>query len=434
VDKIYIRGGNPLEGSIRVSGSKNSSLGLMAACLLVDGTTTLRNVPDIRDIHTMAEMLREVGATVRFSGDSVAIDASGFYRTSAPEELVRKMRASFYVLGPMLARLGSARVAQPGGCDIGARPVDFHIRGMQALGAQVRTEGGIVEAHADELRGARIYLDFPSAGATTHIMTAACLANGITTIENAATEPEVADLADLLNTLGAKIEGAGTSTVWVEGVEKLESGRDYAVIPDRIEAGTFACAAAISRGDVVLENVIASHMEPVLVKLQDMGVDVVPITTDLERPGRVRISAKERLHAVDILAMPHPGFPTDMQQPMVALLSICAGHAMVTDRVFENRFRYVSELQRMGADIRVEGRTAFVHGVDRLVGASVTGTDLRAGAALIVAALAAEGESVVSGIEHLDRGYDRIVDKLGRAGADIRRADAENVAALLQVV
>jgi UDP-N-acetylglucosamine 1-carboxyvinyltransferase len=422
VEKIYVRSGNPLRGSIRVSGSKNSSLALMPACLLVDGKTTLHNVPDITDIHTMAEMLREVGAEVRFSTDgTVEIDGSGFCRTSTPEELARKMRASFYILGPMLARLGSARVAQPGGCDIGARPVDFHTRGMQALGAYVKTEGGIVEAWTEGLRGARIYLDFPSAGATTHLMTAATLADGFTTIENAATEPEVVDLANFLRTLGARIEGAGTSTVIVEGVGRLCADREYHVIPDRMEAGTYACAAAITRGDLILENVIASHLQPVLVKLRDMGVTVAPLSEDAETPGLLRIAMKESCKAVDILAMPHPGFPTDMQQPMVALLSVSDGAAMVTDRVFENRFRYVGELRRMGADIRVEGRTAFVHGVDHLTGAAVTATDLRAGAALIVAALGAEGESTISGVEHVDRGYDALVEKLQTAGADITR-------------
>lgn len=435
MDKIFVRGGNPLRGSIRVSGSKNASLAIMAACLLVDGQTTLYNVPDIRDIQTMAEVLREVGARVWFKEDgAVVVDASGFCRTSAPEELMRKMRASFYVLGPMLARLGAARVAQPGGCEIGARPVDFHVRGLQAMGAFIRTEGGNVEGYAEGLRGAKIYLDFPSAGATTHLMTAACLAEGVTIIENAATEPEVADLGNFLRALGARVEGAGTSTVVVESGGPPRAGQEYNVIPDRMEAGTFACAAAITRGDVILDNVIPSHMQPVLVKLHDMGVSVSTIGTDLDEPGMLRVYARERCRAVDILAMPHPGFPTDMQQPMVALLSVSDGAALVTDRVFENRFRYVSELQRMGADIRVEGRTAFVHGVPYLAGAAVTATDLRAGAALIVAALAADGESVISGVEHLDRGYGSLVEKLQLSGADITRAGTSDIARLLSTV
>ncbi len=427
MERIFVRGGNPLRGSIRVSGSKNSSLAIMAACLLVDGKTTLRNVPDIRDIHTMAEMLQAVGAEVRFSTEGdVEIDATGFNRTSAPEELVRKMRASFYVFGPMLARLGSARVGQPGGCDIGARPVDFHIRGMQSLGAYVRVESGVVEGYCEGLRGARIYLDFPSAGATTHLMSAASLAEGVTTIENAAMEPEVSDLARFLTVLGARIEGAGTSTVHVEGIRKLRADQEFTIIPDRMEAGTYACAAAITRGDLVLENVIPSHLQPVLVKLRDMGVQIGMLDLENDEPGLLRISADSRTRAVDILAMPHPGFPTDMQQPMAALLAVSEGSAMVTDRVFESRFRYAGELQRMGADIRVESRTAFIHGVDHLSGAHVTATDLRAGASLIVAALGAEGESVISGVEHVDRGYDALVEKLQSAGADITRITSES--------
>ena len=427
MEKIYVRGGNSLRGSVRVSGSKNASLAIMAACLLVDGKTILRNVPDIRDIHTMAEMLTEVGAEVRFGTDGVVeIDASGFCNTSAPEELVRKMRASFYVLGPMLARLGAARVAMPGGCEIGARPIDFHVKGMQLLGARARTEGGIVEASTDGLRGAKIYLDFPSAGATTHLMTAATLAKGVTTIENAAREPEVADLGHFLQVLGARVEGAGTSTVIVEGVGSLSADREYTIIPDRMEAGTFACAAAITRGDLVLDNVIPADMQPVLLKLQDMGVTVTSLSDDAYKPGQVRVAMDGRCRAVDILAMPHPGFPTDMQQPMVALLSVSQGAAMVTDRVFENRFKYVGELHRMGADIRVEGRTAFVHGVPGLKGATAAATDLRAGAALIVAALGADGESTINGVEHVDRGYGALVEKLQAAGADITRGDVNS--------
>jgi UDP-N-acetylglucosamine 1-carboxyvinyltransferase len=434
VDRIFVHGGNPLQGSIRVSGSKNASLAIMAAALLVEGKTTFHNVPRIRDIFAMAEMLRVVGATVTFSAETVEIDATGFRETCAPEELVRQMRASFYVLGPMLARLGAARLAQPGGCDIGARPVDFHVKGMQALGARLRTEGGIVEGFAEGLRGAKIYLDFPSAGATTHLMTAACLAEGTTTLENAAAEPEVVDVANFLNSLGGRVTGAGTSTVVVEGVKRLRANTHYEIIPDRMEAGTFMCAAAITRGDVILENVVAAHLQPVVIKLRDMGVKVCTIGADDDQPGMIRVTAADRCHAVDILAMPHPGFPTDMQQPMVALLSLCDGAAMVTDRVFENRFRYVGELQRMGADIRVEGRTAFVHGVDRLVGCHVTATDLRAGAALIVAALAAEGETMISGVEHLDRGYDSVVEKLQQCGAEITRLNQDTAARMLSPV
>lgn len=431
MERIYVRGGTPLTGTIRVGGSKNAGLALMAACLLVEGKTTLRGIPDIRDIDAMAQLLQAVGAEVRFlPGGDLEIDGSGFRSTRAPEELAGQFRASFYVLGPMLARLGEAHVPQPGGCQIGARPVDFHIRGMEALGARLRVEGGIVHASAAGLRGARIYLDFPSAGATSHLMTAAALAEGVTVIENAAAEPEVADVGNLLRCLGVRVEGAGTSRVLVEGARRLDTGRTYTVIPDRMEAGTYACAAAITGGDLVLENVVPAHLQPVLVKLQDMGV-TIQASQPAEAPGTVRVRAARRCRAVDVIAMPHPGFPTDMQQPIAALLSVSEGSAIVTDRVFENRFRYVDELRRMGADIAVEGRTAFIRGVERLQGATVTATDLRAGAALIVAALAAEGESSLSGVEHVDRGYDALVKKLVLAGADITRVDVERVQRLL---
>jgi len=406
----------------------------MAACLLVDGKTTLRSVPDIRDIHGMAEILRFIGAKVRFVADGeLEIDASGLSSTSVPEELTGQLRGSFYVLGALLARLGAARVSQPGGCNIGARPVDFHIRGLRAMGAAVSVEAGIVDASVGRLRGARIYLDFPSAGATTHLMMAAALAKGITAIENAAAEPEVVDVANLLRCLGVRIEGAGTSRVLIEGVERLQADHVYSVIPDRMEAGTYACAAAITRGDVVLENVIPSHLTPVLAKLREMGVSFV-IPGMSEAPGSLRVTSSERCRAVDIIAMPHPGFPTDMQQPMAALLSVSDGTAIVSDRVFENRFRYVGELQKMGANIAVEGSSAFIHGVERLCGAPVSATDLRAGAALIVAALGAEGESAISGVEHVDRGYDDLVKKLMFVGADITRVDLENVQRLVSTL
>jgi UDP-N-acetylglucosamine 1-carboxyvinyltransferase len=434
MEKIYLRGGNPLSGSIRVGGSKNASLALMAACLLVEGKTTLRNVPNIKDLHSMAEILREVGATVEFHPDGdMEIDASGFCRATVSEELLGQLRASFYVLGPMLARLGAARVAQPGGCQIGARPVDLHLRGMEALGARVEVDGGIVDASAARLQGARFYLDFPSVGATTQIITAASLAEGTTVLENAAAEPEVVDVANLLRCFGVRVEGAGTSHVLVQGARRLRAGQVYSVIPDRIEAGTYACAAAIARGDVTLENVIPAHLYPVLTKLRNMGVCIAH--EDLaDVPGTLRVTAPKRPRAVDILAMPHPGFPTDMQQPLAALLSVSEGTAVVTDKVFENRFRYAAELQRMGANIRVEGRSAFITGVERLKGASITATDLRAGAALIVAALGARGESVISGVEHVDRGYDDLVKKLVLAGADITRVDVESVKRMMSTL
>jgi UDP-N-acetylglucosamine 1-carboxyvinyltransferase len=434
LDKILIRGGIPLSGTVRVSGSKNSSLAIMAACLLAKGRTTLQNVPDIGDISTMAEMLSCLGAEVSLYPDgTMCIDAERFCVTEAPEDLVRRMRASFYVLGPMLARLGAARVALPGGCDIGARPVDYHTRGLQALGARVKIEHGFVEAFARDLLGAPIYLDFPSAGATTHLMTAAALARGVTTIENAAAEPEVVDLANFLGRMGARIEGAGTKKITIEGVPELIAC-EYSIIPDRIEAGTYAIMGAITGGDLVIEGVIPDHLMPVSLKLQEAGISVVPVSEHPESVGLIRVTATRRSRAVDVLAMPHPGFPTDLQQPMVSLLSIATGTSVVTDQVFESRFKYVAELQRMGGDVRVEGRSAIVRGVKLLSGAAVTATDLRAGAALLAAALAAEGETTLSGIEHIDRGYGSIVAKLSRLGGDVVRFNADRPAQLLSVV
>lgn len=434
MDRILVRGGVPLDGTVRVSGSKNGALAIMAACLMAKGQTTLHNVPDIGDIATMAEMLSCLGAEVNLYPDgTMCIDAANFSATEAPEEMVRKMRASFYVLGPMLARLGEARVAMPGGCDIGARPVDYHTRGLQALGAHVRIEHGFVEASTRGLVGAPIYLDFPSAGATTHLMTAASLARGVTTIENAACEPEVTDLANLLSLMGARIEGAGTKRIVIEGVRELRAV-EYSIIPDRIEAGTYAVFAAITRGDVVLDGVVPEHLTPVLLKLQEAGMQVVPISERPDAVGVVRITGSGRPRPLDILAMPHPGFPTDLQQPMVALLSVADGTSVITDQVFESRFKYVAEMQRLGADIRVEGRSAIVRGVDHLSGAAVTATDLRAGAALLGAALAAEGETVLSGLHHVDRGYGSIIQKLMRVGADVTRFCADRPSQLLSVV
>jgi UDP-N-acetylglucosamine 1-carboxyvinyltransferase len=324
----------------------------------------------------------------------------------------------------MLARVGAARVAMPGGCAIGARPVDYHVKGLVALGARINIDHGFVEAEADGLRGNCIYLDFPSAGATTHLMTAAALAEGVTTIENAAAEPEVIDLADYLTKMGARIEGAGTKKITIEGVRSLR-GVEHSIIPDRIEAGTFALAAVATGGDIILDDVIPEHMKPLVAKLRDMGAEIAPFGASAEARCKMKVWCRGRTQAVDVLAMPHPGFPTDLQQPIVAVLSLGEGTSVITDPVFESRFKYIAELQRMGADIRVEGRSAIVKGVDRLSGAEVTASDLRAGAALIIAGLAAEGRSTISGLEYLDRGYAHLVEKLASLGAGIERYDAE---------
>lgn len=419
MDKLYVNGGVPLRGTIKASGSKNGTLAIMAAALLGKGRTILHNVPKIGDIYTMIEMLRSLGAHCEINDDNtVVIDATELQSTEAPYDLVKKMRASFTVLGPLLARKGYAKVAMPGGCDIGARPIDFHVKGIQALGAHVETDHGYVEAEADKLQGAEVYLDFPSAGATQHIMTAATLAEGMTVIQNAAIEPEIVNLAKYLIAMGARIEGAGTTTVVVEGIDELIAC-EHEIIADRMEAGTYAVAAAMTQGDVRIERVATKHMEPFLLKLRETGAVVSA------NHSAIRVRANARPMPTDIVTMPHPGFPTDMQQPFVALLSVAEGTSVVTENVYERRFRYISELQRMGADIKQDGRTAIVKGVERLTGAPVTATDLRAGAALIVAALGADGDSEISGVEHIDRGYEYLVEKLRTLGAEIVRADSE---------
>lgn len=413
--KIYVSGGNKLQGEVRVSGSKNATLAVMAGALLAKGTTVLENVPCIGDVLTMIEMLQQLGVHCRaIDTHTFEIDATEIGSNVAPYELVKKMRASFSVTGPILARLGYAKVPMPGGCDIGSRPVDFHVKGLQALGAKVTIEHGYVETEADRLKGAEVYLDFPSAGATQHIMTAACLAEGITRIDNAALEPEVVELADFLIAMGARISGAGTSTIEVEGVDELR-GTTHRMTPDRMETGTFAIAAAITGGDVTIAGAVPHHCTPVNQKLQEAGIQVT------SGNDWIRVRANRRPIATDIKTMPHPGFPTDMQQPFAAMLTIAEGTSVISENVYERRFRYVSELQRMGADIVQQGRTAVIKGVPHLTGAQVTATDLRAGAALIIAGLAAHGETEVSGVEHIDRGYEDIEEKLASLGASIVR-------------
>lgn len=426
MEKIYVAGGNRLQGEVKISGSKNGTLAIMTGALLAKGTVTLHNVPHIEDINTMIEMLRELGVATRVYEDhTVEIDATRISSYEAPYELVKKMRASFCVTGPILARLGYAKVPMPGGCDIGARPVDFHVKGLQALGAKVSIEHGYVEVEATKLKGANIYLDLPSPGATQHLMSVACLAEGVTRIENAALEPEVLELASFLTAMGAKISGAGTGTIEVEGVHELQ-GVTYRMIPDRLEAGTFAIASAVTRGDVTLVDAVPEHCNAVIQKLQEAGIKITPGVDS------IRVTANRRPLAMDIKTMPHPGFPTDMQQPFVAMLSIAEGTSVVSENVYERRFKYVSELQRMGADIVQEGRTAIIKGVPNLTGAEVTATDLRAGAALIIAGLAAEGRTEISGVEHIDRGYEDIVGKMASLGADIvRRGIAPEASAKL---
>lgn len=425
MDKITIHGGRRLAGSIDASGSKNAAVVIMAATILADGVVTLRNIPRITDTQVMMDILDKLGAKTKWiEHNAVEIDSRTVLWLEAPYELVRKMRASFHVLGPLLARFGKARVPAPGGCNIGARPVNFHIDGLKKMGADIHLEHGIFTAEADKLKGADIYFDLQSPGATEHIMAAATLAEGVTVIQNCAIEPEVVDLANFLKALGADIEGAGTTTITIRGVERLH-GADYKVIPDRIESGTFAIAAAISKGDVTINGVVLEHLRPCINKLREAGITVT------ETENSIRIQADGPAKGVDIKTMAYPGFPTDLQQPFASLLSIAEGPSVIHETIYESRFGYVNELNRMGAEIRVDGRTTVINGVSRLMGANVSATDLRAGAAMLCAGLAAEGETVIENIEHIDRGYENVVERLRSLGADIWRDSEERIGEVL---
>lgn len=414
--EIYeIRGGVPLQGTVSISGSKNGTLALMAGALLINGEVVLHNVPRIEDVETMRELLSDLGVRFEWDGTRLWMDTRWLTHASPNSELVNRMRASFYVFGPLLARLGYANMPHPGGCQIGARPVNFHIMGLRELGATIEETGTLYRAVAPRLRGARIYLDMPSAGATQQLMTAAVLAEGLTIIENAAMEPEVIQLAHFLNSAGARIDGAGSSTLYIEGVPTLKPYLEYSVIPDRLEAGTFVLAGAITRGRVTLERVIPEHLHALLAKLRESGVQIE------EGENTLTVRAQDPLQAVDIRTMPYPGFPTDLQQPMCAYLSIAQGSAKVLETIYESRTQHVPELRRMGADIVAEGRTIFITGVKQLRGATVRATDLRGGAALILAGLAAQGTTQVQEIGHIDRGYEQLETKLQALGAQIRR-------------
>ncbi|MGJ5674066.1 MAG: UDP-N-acetylglucosamine 1-carboxyvinyltransferase [Nostochopsis sp.] len=422
---LQICGGHPLQGHVKISGAKNSALVIMAGALLCSGDCHIRNVPLLADVERMGQVLSALGVRLQRSGDILDINASEITSSKAPYELVTQLRASFFAIGPILARLGIAQMPLPGGCAIGARPVDLHVRGLQAMGAEVQIEHGICNAYVPgksrRLKGAKIYLDIPSVGATETLMMAATLAEGETIIENAAREPEVVDLANFCMAMGAKIQGAGTSTITIDGVAELHSV-EYNIIPDRIEAGTFLLAGAITRSELLLSPVAPDHLVPVISKLREIGVSVVE-----ETPDCLRVLKGDRLIAADIETMPHPGFPTDMQAPFMALLAIAEGDSLINETVFENRLRHASELNRLGADIRVKGNTAFVRGVPLLSGAPVIGTDLRAAAALVVAGLAADGKTTIQGLPYLDRGYDRLDLKLQQLGAKIQRLPGSEV-------
>jgi UDP-N-acetylglucosamine 1-carboxyvinyltransferase len=415
MDLIAVQGGRRLAGEIPISGAKNAALPLLASALLSEDQYVLENVPRLRDVATTLALLRHLGASAQADGaGTVSVTARTISTTEAPYELVKTMRASILVLGPLVARCGEARVSLPGGCAIGARPVNLHLFGLERMGAEVTIEHGYIRVKAGRLRGARVALDLPTVTGTENLLMAATLAEGTTTIEHAAREPEIVDLANALIARGAKIQGAGTDVITVEGVSSLRGGR-YRVMPDRIETGTYLAAAAITGGDVFLRGGVGAHLEAVLAKLREAGAEV-----RAEADG-LRVLRSGPLRGVDVTTAPYPGFPTDMQAQMMALLSVANGASVLTEAVFENRMTHVAELQRMGASIRVEGNHAVVRGVPRLSGAPVMASDLRASACLVVAGLAAEGETVISRVYHLDRGYERMEEKLTRVGAVIRR-------------
>lgn len=416
MSKLIITGGQPLEGSITTSGAKNAILPIIAASLLTTEPVVLEEAPNLLDVTVMSEVIQAMGAKVNRQGSKIVIEAREISNIEAPHHLVSQMRASVVIMGALLARTGRVRISHPGGCAIGSRPINWHLKGLEALGAEIKMDHGFLDVSTSGLRGARIYLDFPSVGATENIMMAAAGAEGTTIIENAAQEPEIVDLANFLNEMGGRVRGTGTSVIHIEGVNEFH-GTNHTVIPDRIEAGSFLLMAAATGGDVLVQNVIANHLQPLLAKMAEAGIHFA------EEDDGIRIGGNGKYLAVDIKTQVHPGFPTDLQAPFLALLSSAHGTAVVTESVFENRFMHVNELNRMGADIKIEGRSAIVRGIPRLNAAPVTATDLRAGAALILAGLTAAGTTEIDGVQHIDRGYEMVEDKLSRLGARIKRME-----------
>lgn len=414
MDRYVITGKQRLEGKVRTSGAKNASLPLLAATLLVSGRSSLLEIPHLADIEHMIEVLQYLGAEVVFNQEGLFVDSSGLKRWEVDESLMRQMRASNLILGPMIARNGKVRISRPGGCAIGSRPMDQHIKGLQELGVQIKEKHGYIEAWADELRGADVYFDVPSVGATENIMMAAVLAKGTTLIHNAAREPEIVDLQNFLNKMGAKVRGAGMDILRIDGVDQLKP-TEHTVIPDRIEAGTHMIAAVMTQGDIEVENVIPEHLEPMIAKLRQVGAEV-RIEDDT-----VRVRSTGRIKGIDCKTMPYPGFPTDMQPQFMAMLAMAEGTSVITETIFENRFQHVDELRRMGAQITIEGRTAIIRGVESLEGAFVEATDLRAGAALFLAGLAAEDATVLEKVGHIDRGYENLELKYRELGAKLTR-------------
>ncbi|WP_069650724.1 UDP-N-acetylglucosamine 1-carboxyvinyltransferase [Caloranaerobacter ferrireducens] len=415
MEKLIVEGGVKLEGQVNISGFKNAAVAIIPASILSGGKCYIENIPHIRDVYLFKDIMQELGVDVELDENgTMIIDSSKLDKCCATYDLANKMRASYYLIGAGLGRFKEVEVAYPGGCNIGTRPIDQHIKGFEALGAEVEIEHGVIRCRADKLVGAKIYLDVVSVGATINIMLAAVLAEGTTIIENAAKEPHVVDVANFLNMMGADVRGAGTDVIKIKGVDKLH-GCTYSVIPDQIEAGTYMIAAAATGGDVLINNVIPKHLESITAKLKEMGVEVI------EYGDSIRVKGSDNLKSVNIKTLPYPGFPTDLQQPMTVLLSTVNGTSVVTESIFEGRFKYVDELKRMGANIKVEGRVAVVEGVKRLSGARISVTDLRAGAAFIIAGLIAEGITEIDNIYHIDRGYEKVEEKFRNLGAKIKR-------------
>ena len=419
MEQYVIKGGNPLVGEVEIGGAKNAALGILAAAIMTDETVVIDNLPDVQDINVLLEAISVIGARVdRISRHKVAINGSMIGQVSVDYEFIKKIRASYYLLGALLGKYKRAEVPLPGGCNIGSRPIDLHLKGFKALGATTSIRNGSIVAEAEKLKGTHIYLDMVSVGATINIMMAASMAEGYTIIENSAREPHVVDVANFLNSMGANIKGAGTDVIRIRGVQKLHRA-EYSIIPDQIEAGTFMFAAAATRGDVMVKNVIPKHLEATTAKLVEIGCEVE------EFDDAVRVVASKRLNSTNVKTLPYPGYPTDMQPQIVVALALAHGTSIVTESIFENRFKYVDELTRMGATIKVEGNSAIIYGTDGFTGARVSASDLRAGAALVIAGLAAEGVTVVDDIVYIQRGYECFEDKLRSLGAEIERVSTE---------
>ena len=419
MEQYMVEGGNPLVGEVEIGGAKNAALAILAASVMTDETVLIENMPDVRDTNILLQAMQSIGVIVeRVDRHSVKINASLIHELVIEDDYIKKIRASYYLLGALLGKYNKAEVALPGGCNIGSRPIDQHIKGFKALGADVRIEHGLIITEAEKLKGSHLYMDVVSVGATINVMMAAAMADGMTIIENAAKEPHVVDLANFLNSMGANIKGAGTDVIRIRGVERLHK-TEYTIIPDQIEAGTFMFAAAATRGDVTVKNVIPKHLESISAKLMEIGCEVE------ESDDAVRVVASRPLNHTHVKTLPYPGFPTDMQPQITVALGLSSGTSIVTESIYENRFKYVDELTRMGANIKVEGNTAIIDGVGRYTGASITAPDLRAGAALVIAALAAEGISTVDDIRYIERGYENFPEKLRGLGAMIEKVDNE---------